>query len=364
MQISRAPYSLRLFVFAHLTGWMLFISLILAFAASGPADSSFRELLFSAPFVLFCCVYLFLFYFNSYVLIPQFYLRKHYVVYFLLIAGLFAVAYFLRPFDQLIADHRAGPAPEDFGPPPFGEEGPPPDDPGGGGGRPGIDIVSIVLFIMVWSFSTAIQIVKQWRTTEHRAVQAESEKAHAELSFLRAQINPHFLFNTLNNIYSLILTKNDAAPEAVLKLSHIMRYVTDEATQDWVPLEWEVQCISRYIDLQRLRLSSKTTVDFSVEGNLEGLHIPPLILMTFVENVFKHGISNHEISPISIKITATEKEIRFFCENKINKQITPERKGIGIDNTTTRLNQLYPKKYTLQAKEENGHFTVNLSLCN
>lgn len=94
-----------------------------------------------------------------------------------------------------------------------------------------------------------IQIVKQWRTTERRAVQAESEKANAELSFLRAQINPHFLFNTLNNIYSLILTKNDAAPEAVLKLPHIMRYVTDEAMEERVPLEWEVQCISRYIEL-------------------------------------------------------------------------------------------------------------------
>ena len=364
MQISRAPYSLRIFLFAHLAGWFLFISLILAFAASGPAEGGMRELLFSAPFFLFLGVYLFLFYFNSYLLIPQLYLRKHYLLYFLFIIALFFIVYFLRPFDQLISDHHAGPGPapaSDFGPPPppFEDEGP-----RAGGGRPGIDIVSIVLFIMVWSFSTAIQIVKQWRTTERRAVQAESEKAHAELSFLRAQINPHFLFNTLNNIYSLILTKNDAAPEAVLKLSHIMRYVTDEATQDWVPLEWEVQCISRYIDLQRLRLNSKTTVDFSLEGNLDDLQIPPLILMTFVENVFKHGISNHAISPITIKISTAAKEISFFCQNKINKQITPERKGIGIDNTTTRLNQLYPGKYTLDTLEENGTFTVNLRLCN
>lgn len=362
MQFSRVTYTSRLFVFAHIAGWLLFISLILGFAVSGPADGQLWDLMLSPPFLLFIFVYVFLFYINSYVLIPELYLKKNYTVYFILIAALFVVVYFLRPFDQLVADHHASPG--DMGPPPmFEEDGPPPEGRERGGGRPGIDIVSMVLFVMVWSSGTAIQIVKQWRTTERRAIQAEADKTRAELSFLRAQINPHFLFNTLNNIYSLILTKNDAAPDAVLKLSHIMRYVTDEATQNWVPLEWEVQCISRYIDLQRLRLNDKTTVDFQVEGEMDGMQIPPLILMTFVENVFKHGVSNHEPSPISIKITVKEQEITFQCFNKINPQSIPERKGIGIENTKTRLNQLYPGKHNLYIGDARGDFGVILKLC-
>lgn len=360
MPFSQVPHTSRLFVFAHLAGWLLFISLILGFAISGPADGQLWELLLSPPFLLFIFVYMFLFYINSYVFIPALYLKKNYTIYFILIAALFVIVYFLRPFDTLVADHHTPPG--DMGPPPMFEgDGPPPER--RGGGRPGIDIVSMVLFVMVWSFSTAIQIVKQWRTTERRAIQAEADKTRAELSFLRAQINPHFLFNTLNNIYSLILTKNDAAPEAVLKLSHIMRYVTDEATQNWVPLEWEVQCISRYIDLQRLRLNDKTTVDFQVEGDMEDIQIPPLILMTFIENVFKHGVSNHAPSPITIKIMVKDKEINFQCFNKINLQSIPERKGIGIENTKTRLEQLYPGKYNLYTGDAHGDFAVILKLC-
>ena len=124
-----------------------------------------------------------------------------------------------------------------------------------------------------------------------------------------------------------------------------------------------MDCISDYIDLQRLRLSDKTWVDFSVTGDLEMKNISPLLLMTFVENVFKYGVSAHEPSPITIRITADANTITLFCQNRIfASKTTLERTGIGISNTKQRLEHLYPNKHLLEIKEENGMFTVMLTL--
>lgn len=365
-------------IIIHSISWLLFISLILGFIVSGPENNRAQNLLFYYLFI-FIGTYVFLFYFNGYFLIPEFYLRKKYTLYFISIFILFIIVYYLKPFDQLITSKNMhqeifSPPSKRYAPPPgrYGE--PPPrrpfDPPGPerpfnppNGGRPKIDIVSIILFLMVGSVSTALQIVKQWRTTEHRAIQAEADKATTELSFLRAQINPHFLFNTLNNIYSLVVTKNDSAPDAIMKLSHIMRYVTDEVTQDYVPLEWEVECINHYIDLQRMRLNEKTQVYFITGGDMEGKQIPPLILMTFIENVFKYGISSHEPTTIVIKLMTDTGAIEFFCQNKIfHKQQDVVRKGIGIENIKKRLNQLYPDKHRLNINVSNDLFTVTLIL--
>jgi LytS/YehU family sensor histidine kinase len=216
---------------------------------------------------------------------------------------------------------------------------------------------------MIWSVSTALAIIKEWRTTLERAVRAEADKAQAELSFLKAQINPHFLFNTLNNIYSLAITKNENTSFAIMKLSNIMRYVTDDATHDFVSLQSEVDCISDYIDLQLLRLNKKTDVHFSVTGNTEDKQIAPLILITFVENVFKYGISNHEQSSVTIKLSADEKTIALFCQNKLFQTLRRiERAGIGLKNSRQRLEFLYPNKHLLNITTENGLYTVLLTL--
>lgn len=364
-------------IITHSLGWLLFISLIVGFSLSGPERNNFQDLLSYYLFIL--GVYVFLFYFNGYFLIPEFYLRKNYTLYFISVIILFVIVYYLKPFDHLINANRRhqdnfSPPPKLYAPPP-GRYGEPPlqklfNAPGSerpfnqpNEGRPRIDIVSVILFLMVGSVSTALQIVKQLRTTEHRAIRAEADKATTELSFLRAQINPHFLFNTLNNIYSLVVTKNDNAPDAIMKLSHIMRYVTDEVTQDYVPLEWEVECINHYIDLQRMRLNEKTQVDFITGGDMEGKQVPPLILMTFIENVFKYGISSHEPTIIIIKLMTDTGAIEFFCQNKIfNKQQEVVRKGIGIENIKKRLNQLYPDKHRLSINVSNDLFIVTLIL--
>ncbi len=157
--------------------------------------------------------------------------------------------------------------------------------------------------------------------------------------------------------------KSDATPEAIMKLSHIMRYVTDEATRDYVPLEMEVQSIRNYIDLQRLRLNEKSQIDFSANGEFANKQIAPLILMTFIENVFKYGISSHEASTITIKLNVEDRQLIFFCQNRVFSNLkTEERPGVGIENTQKRLNFLYPNKHQLNISSENNLFTVHLQL--
>ncbi len=216
---------------------------------------------------------------------------------------------------------------------------------------------------MIMALSTAIKIIQQWQITEQRAVRAEADKASAELSFLKAQINPHFLFNTLNNIYTLAVMKDEHAPDSIMKLSNIMRYVTDDATANFVPLQDEINCINDYIELQRLRIGEKTAIDLYISGDIENKQIAPLILMTFIENVFKYGISKHTRSAIVIKIIGNETGISFFCQNRIfPEKDEKQRTGIGLKNTRQRLDHLYPGGYKLNIDTEAQLYTVKLML--
>ena len=347
------PFSKFSQVIFHLLGWLLFFSLIIAFTYHAPGGERVMQEIFSWPYVVFYVTFLAIFYLNGSVLMPLFYFGKRHFLYFVIMGALLVAVYLLSPFDHLIR-HNNPP-----GPPPSlpGSVGPP------GKGGPRFDIISLLLFVMIWSLSSALSIVKEWRNTLQKVSLAEAEKVRAELAFLKAQINPHFLFNTLNNIYSLAVTKNENTSFAVMKLSNIMRYVTDDATHDFVSLQSEVDCISDYIELQRLRLNKKNEVHFSVNGSLDDKQISPLILITFVENVFKYGISNHDPAPVTIEISADERTITLFCRNKLFHTLRKaDREGIGIRNTKQRLEFLYPNKHLLNITTENGFYTVLLTL--
>ncbi|HSU29312.1 MAG TPA: sensor histidine kinase [Chitinophagaceae bacterium] len=341
----------------HVIGWLLLNSMMLAFLSLGPGSRSLGNTLFSPAYLLFIFIYPFIFYINFFILTPRLLLPKKYLLYAIILLLLFAVVYFLKPFDHLMTRGRP---PEGFNPPPGnGPQGNPP--PGGGG--PNFDIVSIILFVLVYAVSTALVIFRQWRMTEQKALQAETDKARAELSFLKAQINPHFLFNTLNNLYSLAVMKNENMAAGILKLSNIMRYVTDDIREDFVSLEREIACITDYIDLQRLRLGKRMNVNFEVKGDKKDKKIAPLVLMTFIENAFKYGISNHEDSVITIKLEAAEKQLHFICQNRLfSNGKNGARAGIGIVNTKQRLQHLYPDKHTLLINSENEVYTVQLTL--
>lgn len=217
---------------------------------------------------------------------------------------------------------------------------------------------------MVFTVSTCSRVIQEWLGIESKRQEIENEKLATELSFLKSQINPHFLFNTLNNIYSLAVVKSEATADAVLKLSSIMRYVLSETKHDTVPLDKEIQFIKHFIELQKVRLTDKVTIEFIVEGETAGKQIAPLILMPFVENAFKYGVSTKETSKLLFVVKANIDSIYFTAQNDMVSydKGTENNTGIGLKNTKRRLELLYPDKHKLTVTEENKKFIVNLIL--
>lgn len=341
--------------FLHLTGWVFFYSMVLAFIS---ADQPGREpvSLFGPDFLLFYFVFPFIFYCNLFALIPGLFHKKYYVLYFLCFVLFFFLVFWLKPFDHIMRHSEMNQRPP---PPPLGDRKfmPPPSR------QQRFDIMSTILFLMVWLFSSAIYVFQQWRSSEQRAFQAEADKAIAELSFLKAQVNPHFLFNTLNNIYSLAVTKSEHTAASIMKLSNIMRYVTDGAREDVVLLTEEIECMRDYIDLQRLRTGSNTEVIFDVSGDVSQKQVAPLLFMSFIENAFKYGVSNHEPSTIVIRLSADVKTIHFKIRNKLfETKSTMERTGIGQANALQRLERLYHNRHSIEITAKDGFYTVQLTL--
>ena len=340
---------------------LTFISLPLTFQAGQLDWNAFLNILKSFYTWLFFFFYVFLFYFHSYVLIPYLYFKKRIVLYVLSLLLLLVVVNYVRPFENFV--RHTMDVKQNFQPPPprpqrkFPHSLPRIQSP------PRVDFPSIFLFVMVIALSGAVQINRRWRRSEQRIAEAEADKAQAELSFLKVQLNPHFLFNTLNNLYSLAISKDEHTAEGIIKLSNIMRYFTDEVTENFVPLSSEINCIKDYIDLQRLRLGNKAIVGFSVHGQPEDLTIAPLVLMVFVENAFKYGISNHEPSSIDIRINIQKSGIDILCRNEILKHTSKhERSGIGLTNTQKRMDYLSPARHNFNISIENNFFTARLKI--
>jgi LytS/YehU family sensor histidine kinase len=203
-------------------------------------------------------------------------------------------------------------------------------------------------------------------TLINQQLQKEREKHYleTELKFLRAQIQPHFFFNTLNNIYSLTLKKSDEAPEVVLKLSDLMSYMLYESTAPLVPLAKEIDYLHNYLDIEQLRFGNRITIHFTIEGNTTGVQIPPMILILFLENSFKHGVKNtisHILLRIRLKVEADH--LFFHVENPApEEEKDVNAKGIGLQNVRRRLDLLYGDRYTLEIREANKVFAVILKM--
>lgn len=200
--------------------------------------------------------------------------------------------------------------------------------------------------------STAFKFAGDWFLNEKVRKNLENEKLTAELAFLKSQINPHFLFNSLNNIYSLAYQRSDKTPAAILKLSEIMRYMLQDSNEPTVPLEREIRYLQNYIELQKLRFKDGAFVNFHHSGVDERMQIIPLILIAFVENCFKHGIVTDEESPLDIKLQVRAGEMIFEVKNKKNLQNKDVLGGIGLSNVKRRLELSYPGRYELTI--ENG----------
>jgi sensor histidine kinase YesM len=216
---------------------------------------------------------------------------------------------------------------------------------------------SFYIFICVLFFSLVLAITS-------RLKKIASEKMETELSFLKAQVNPHFLFNSLNSIYSLSLSKSDKTADAVLKLSEMMRYVTDESKNDIVSLKKEINYINNYIQLQNMRMPDSTKLEYTTEIKNYDKQIASLILIHFIENSFKHGLSNEIPSTIQIDIFGTEDELSLYTANRKHKltRINQQEDGIGLQNTINRLEYLYPNKHKLTINDTPTHYFVTLKM--
>jgi sensor histidine kinase YesM len=232
------------------------------------------------------------------------------------------------------------------------------------GQRPVADPYNTVLFLLIFTVGTCISVIQRWLQTEQNRKETVNEKLNTELSFLKSQVNPHFFFNTLNNIYSLAVVRSEKTAPAVMKLSSIMRYILTETQHDLVPLSNEVDFIHNFIDLQKVRLTDKVILHFSTEGSIDNLLVAPLLFIPFVENAFKYGVSTKESSSINIEIKTEANKILFTSVNYIvgSENNLMENTGIGINNVKRRLELMYPGKHKLGTFEKDNYYSVHLEI--
>lgn len=210
--------------------------------------------------------------------------------------------------------------------------------------------------------SCIIRLIADWFSVQRTQMRLESEKKDMELQFLKSQLNPHFLFNSLNNIYSLAYQKSEKTADAVLKLSEIMRYMIYESNDSWVDLSKEVEYVQSFVELQKLRFKEDAAVNISLHGTIDGQKIVPLILISFVENAFKHGVANDPSDPIRISISANQKILHFSITNKKSKANKDALGGVGLNNVERRLQLLYQDRYKLNVVNSPTHYTTELML--
>jgi two-component system sensor histidine kinase AlgZ len=220
------------------------------------------------------------------------------------------------------------------------------------------------LFIVI--FVAMLRFAKEWFEFEAKKKEVENERLQAELNFLKAQINPHFLFNTLNNLYYLAYSQSSNTTEVIAKLSQMMRYMIYDTNHPKVLLSKEIEYMQNYISLERLRLSNQIPIDFIVQGNVQDIRITPLIFITFLENAFKHGVSgNNTEAWVKASIVIHDHTCTYKVENSKHSTVKTDatgKSGIGLQNVQRRLALSYPDRHTLAIQETPERYSVELKL--
>ncbi len=342
-------------IIIHVIGCVVFLAFPILFSPDLSTTFEFIKVGgFQRDFLFFSLLILF-FYFNYFFLIPKFYFRKRHLLFYLLSALCFLFI-FLLPLSIIAPTHFMGPPPGHlFSPEHYGDF----DFP-----HPFRHFLFQELrmrffqFFIVFIFSLMLRINNRWK-------RSEQEKLNTELSFLKAQINPHFLFNTLNSIYSsAIEEKAKSTASAIVKLSGLMRYVISEGNTDFVSLGKELNYISDYIELQKIRLVNTIQLSYTITGSTEGKKIAPLILIPFIENAFKHGVNPEEASSITVNIEIIGNQLILQVNNKkvYHRPSMDRPSGLGIENTKSRLQLSYPHKHKLSITNDAKDFLVLLQI--
>jgi two-component system, LytTR family, sensor kinase len=314
------------------------------------------------------------FYMNSFLLVPRLLLKNHAVLYIVIIIGIVAAIAFMNGWVENVLN-----------PYPFNDAGfykrsqapamellrprQPPRRETGFHFRMG-DLFTIIISGLVVGISTTITAVQKWQKDNQERKELEKDKVTAELSLLKAQINPHFFFNTLNNIYVLTGVDPKVAGEAIHQLSKMMRYLLYDTRKGDNMLSQEIAFVKNYISLMKLRLTDGVKINIDIPANLEDMPLAPMILLPFVENAFKHGVSAMQQSYINIIIFQKDKVLDVTVKNSVmndNSTSLDAHSGIGLVNTRRRLDLLYPGKYKLDISEPNAaseyivHLVLDLS---
>lgn len=317
------------------------------------------QYLFGIDFLVEWISFIILFYANYFYLIPKFIYKKKYFLYIGLIFGIIISFAYIK-YHFFIPDFQEPKPPKIFDnlgneiivnkmhfkePPLF------------------FKVVLLFPYITIVFISLTIRTLSEYYINQKNILIAETERKTTELIYLRKQINPHFLFNSLNSIYSLANKKSDLVTDAIVTLSELMRYMLYETNNKSVLLEKEINYIKNYIDLQKLRLNDIENIHLNIHGNTQNKFIEPLLLISFIENAFKYGTDYRGASHVKIKIVIKDNTLDFFVENKVEKtNLDTENSGIGISNIESRLQLLYPNAHTLIITEERSIYSVFLSL--
>ena len=228
--------------------------------------------------------------------------------------------------------------------------------------------ISLIFFVYL-AIASLLKLSKSWfavNELQRQLLESEKEKIQIELRALKAQINPHFFFNTLNGIYAMSLDRDERLSETVLRLSHLMRYFLYESKEDLVPLEKEWQVLQDYMALQQIRSDQSLHVEKVVEGEILQQRIAPLLLITFLENAFKHGAKGNT-GAAYIRLRLKVQDNRFIFQLKNSKGLVDDiepttYKGVGLENVQRRLQLLYPGRHQLEIQDTAGHFYITLQL--
>lgn len=321
----------------HILFWVLSVYFIGSYFSISNTFKSI-DLVYSAFFHLSLLI---LVYVNIRILIPLLLEKNRYTIYFLLSLVLVAFTYGAH---ELIFEIAIPLLPIDYYIVSF-------TDP----------VFLIAIFSVYLVLSSLIKFSKSW----FKVQKLQQDKLAMELESLRFQVNPHFLLNSLNNIYGLSLKKSDKAPEVILKLSNIMKHMLYQGQSSTISLESEISYLNDYVALQKLRVSENTNISMRVVGDNKDLQIAPFLLINFIENSFKHGLGGSIESPfVNMNIEIKESTLHFTCVNSIGNVDTTvsENSGLGLKNVRRRLELLYSDKHELLIAETEKEFSVNLSL--
>lgn len=337
----------KITAFSHLLVWVLLFSIpyILSYGQSQEISRIIAHFWIPLGF------YAIIFYINYFVLIDRFFFNKKMVVFIGVNLAIIALFLILKEqientfFQEII---RKQPNEDEGNGPPFKL----------------FIYVQMLSYVAPLLFSIAIKSTQRWRNIEAERKETTNFKLQSEIQHLRYQLQPHFFFNSLNNIYSMIDISPEQAKKSVHSLSKLMRYMLYETNDEQLLLSKEIDFMKKYIDLMKLRLTDKTTINYSFPEQETGIKIAPLLFISLIENAFKHGISANKESTIDIVMTCTGKVLFFNIENDNFPKQTDDKSGsgIGLQNLEKRLQLLYPNTHNFKTMVKDERFSVHLEI--